>query len=311
MLEIMPMEPIKSTTIPQGSDWVHEIKFDGIRGLLIYNQDDFKLYTKKGYDITLKFPEITNFKYVFSGKSSIIDGELTVFKEDRHSFHDILVRARSSSELKIKSNIAKYPLTYVVFDILSYNGEDLSYQPLAMRKKILKDSIEQTNNFLYSDYYEDGNALFDKVKSLGYEGIVSKKIDSPYVPYKKHRYWYKIKVKKKILCVIGGINLEGNKVKSLLLGMYNGNNLIYIGNASSGLSQNDLSLLYGNLDSLRSNHNPFSNISKSKSIVFTKPLLTCWIKYSEWTDKGKLRHPQIIGFSDLLPSNANGVEFIL
>lgn len=101
MLEIKPMEPILAKEIPQHNNWIHEIKFDGIRGLLVCHKEAIELYTKKGNNITIKFPEILGFREIFTGKSAIIDGELTVWREDRHSFHDVLVRARSV-DLQIK-----------------------------------------------------------------------------------------------------------------------------------------------------------------------------------------------------------------
>ncbi|WP_066496986.1 hypothetical protein [Abyssisolibacter fermentans] len=309
MKNIAPMEPIKATAIPKGTEWIHEIKFDGIRGILYYDKINFKLYSKKGNECLASFPEIKGFKKIFKGNSAIIDGELTVWNEKSHSFHDVLIRSRSKSEKKIKQNISKYPLTYVMFDILNYNDKDLLNFPLIERKNILKDSISINNNFFYSDYYDDGKLLFDKVKEYGFEGIVSKKKNSPYVPLKKHNYWYKIKVKKKILAVVSGVSIENNSIKSLLLGIFKDNGLIYIGNASLGLSQNDLYTLKQNLELLKIDKNPFINLKDSKTNVFIKPILTCWIEFFEWTNSGKLRHPQIIGFSDINAQKATGKEY--
>lgn len=305
------MEPIRTTKIPEGENWAHEIKFDGIRGLLFYENDLFKLYTKRGKQILHQFPEIKGFKSIFKGNKAIIDGELTVWSENKHSFHDVLVKFKSSQQYKIKANINRLPLTYVMFDILQFNGEDLTSKPYIERKKVLKQNTTQNNTFIYSDYFVDGHALYNKVKELGYEGIVSKEKHSTYMVGKKHSDWYKIKVKKKLLAVIGGLHIEANNIKSLLLGFYRNNIFLYIGKASIGLSQKDLSLLKQNLSQLKSDNNPFINLNYSKNIQFTKPLLTCWVEYLEWTNSGSLRHPQIIGFSDLAAINANGVEYTL
>ena len=308
MLEFEPMEPIKTTKIPQTGDWIHELKFDGVRGILKYRAGQFELYTKKGNDILAKFPEITGLTEVFKGDSAIIDGELTVWNGDKHSFHDILLRSRSSTEQKIKSNVANYPLTYVMFDIVSYNDKDLTRRSLLERKRILKECTSQNNTFVYSDYYSDGHALFEKVKSLGYEGIVSKKADSCYLPQKKHEDWFKIKVMKKMLAVVGGVRLDGDRIKSLLVGVYRDKDLYFVGNVYSGLSQRDIALLSESLSPLIVEQSPFANLPQSESTVFIKPMITCWIKFLEWSNSGKLRHPQILGFSNLSPNHANGEE---
>lgn len=195
-----------------------------------------------------------------------------------------------------------------MFDIMEYDGDRLVRLPLLKRKSILKECTTQTNKFIYSDYYENGSALFNKITELGYEGIVSKMIDSPYVAQKRHKYWYKIKVKKKILAVIGGFKVQGATIKSLLLGINKEDKLFYIGSASIGLSQHDLQLLKNSLNSLEIGYTPFYNLKPKESIIFTKPIVTCWIEFLEWTEAGGLRHPQIIGFSDLSANNANGDE---
>jgi len=147
------------------------------------------------------------------------------------------------------------------------------------------------------------------MRQKNYEGIVSKKKSSKYLAGKKHNQWFKTKILKKTLAVIGGLSWRAKSPNSLLLGIYENNNLIYIGNASLGLTQNDFHLLKDYSSTNAQPQSPFANLSKAKDTTWLQPILTCWVSYLEWTDGKSLRHPKILGFSKEQAQNADGKEF--
>lgn len=308
---IKPMEPILSNKIRDNKDWIHQIKWDGIRGITYIQNNSLKIFTKRGIERTPFYPELSELVNLLNCNQAILDGEIVVFdKYKRPSFSDVLVRERVRKEQNLNHYIYKYPITYIVFDILSYNGKDLREIPFKNRKEILNSKFIKSSNITVTDDFSDGEALFELMKEKNYEGIVSKNINSNYIEGKKHDKWFKIKISKKMLCVIGGISIKNNFPSSLMLGIYKNSNLIYIGNASSGLTAKELQLLKNNTAHLAINKSPFSNINKTDAnTIWLNPKLTCWVNFIEWTNKNSLRHPKILGFSNTNPLEVNGKEF--
>ncbi|GKX29504.1 DNA ligase [Vallitalea longa] len=307
---IRPMEPILSNEIIKDSEFIHQIKWDGIRGITYIKNNNHRVFTKNGNERTKFYPEINEINKLFKGKSGIIDGEIIVLDDNlRPTFNYILNRERVRTYDKIKHYANKYPIKYIVFDILYLDDSDLRNLPLKKRNEMLNEILNKNSTITITDSFDDGVLLYNLMEEKNYEGIVSKNINSKYIAGKKHDMWYKTKIFKKMLAVIGGIQYSGNTIKSLLLGIYSDEKFIYIGNASIGLKQSDLKLLQENLDFLSNEYSIFNNINKAKNVIWLKPILTCWVSFLEWTNKSSLRHPKIIGFSKMKPNEANGEEY--
>jgi bifunctional non-homologous end joining protein LigD len=310
MYTVTPMEPILSKKIMKGNDWVHQIKWDGIRGLSYIDNGKIKVFSKRGNEITDIYPELETLKKIFKGTQIILDGELVVFDEtQKPSFEKILIRNSVKNVKKINRYTNKYPISYILFDLVSLNNKDLREVPLIERYRMLKDSISNIDNIYVTDNFTDGEELFELMKKKNFEGIVSKKSKSPYSILKNHTDWYKTKISKKILAVICGIKIKDKSIKSLLLGIYKEDNLKYIGNVSIGLNESDKSLLIDNINNLKVSI-PLYNIGEMKDVVWIKPLITCFVKYLDKTESGSLRHPVLLGFSNKSPKEANGKEYI-
>ena len=309
---IKPMEPILSHKIIQDSNYTHQIKWDGIRGITYINNNDYKVFTKNGNERTDFYPEIKDIINLLKCKRGIIDGEIIVLDDNlRPSFNYILNRERVRDYKKIKYYAKKYPIKYVVFDILYMDDKDLRDIPLENRNEILKEKLNRNSNITITDSFDDGALLFDLMKKKNFEGIVSKNIYSKYIAGKKHNMWYKTKIYKKMLVVIGGILFSNDVIKSMLIGIYCNEQLLYIGNVSLGLKQSDLELLKKNLQLMSTEYSAFSNIKVAKNVIWLRPILTCWVSFLEWTNEFSLRHPKIIGFSSKKPIEANGEEYTL
>ncbi|GMQ59735.1 non-homologous end-joining DNA ligase [Vallitalea sediminicola] len=307
---IKPMEPVLSTKIIEDDDFIHQIKWDGIRGITYIDGDNHKVFTKNGNERTDYYPELNEINQLFNGKSGIIDGEIIVLDDNlRPTFNYILNRERVRNQAKIKYYANRYPIKYIVFDILFLDGKDLRSYSLEHRIDILNKSLNKSSIITITDSFDDGVMLYELMEQKNYEGIVSKNINSRYTAGKKHDMWFKTKTFKKMLTVIGGIQLDNGRIKSLLLGIYNEEDIVYIGNASLGLKESDFNLLKEYMGVISMDQSPFENINKAKNVIWVKPILTCWVSFLEWTNTNSLRHPKIIGFSSEKATEANGKEY--
>lgn len=307
-----PMSPILSDRIPLGSNFIYQIKWDGIRGIVHIHPSGFKIYTKNGTDVTEKYPELHNLKKYFKGQSAILDGELVVFDDNnKPCFKKILLRQLVKSKNKINHYVRSIPIYYLAFDILYLNGKDLTSLDYVYRKEILEKNFINNSMSVVVDDFSNGPSLFQLMKEKDMEGIVAKKLDSPYISGKHHKNWFKIKIKRKMLVVVGGIKIKNKVPASLAVGIYKNNELYYVGHVSLGLKQRDLELLNQYLDTMKSASSPFVNFIDSSDTQWVRPILTCNVSYLEKSVHEHLRHPQIIGFSDESPKKAIGKEIII
>ncbi len=314
---IEPMEPISAIEVKDSPEYIHEIKWDGIRGLVYLQNKELKIYTKKGNDRTEFYPELNIFE--LNAQDIILDGEIIVLdKEGLPSFYNSLIRETVKSKKNLKYYQNNYPINYIVFDILKYKDKLLTKYPLYERKQLLEqllNSIVNHNDTIrLSEVYSDGKDLYQKMKQKNMEGIVSKKTNSLYIAGKKHDAWFKTKFTKKMLCVIGGIQWKGDRPNSLVLGIktLEKEKMIYMGKASLGLKESDLKLLKEYRNELTQDECPFleSSISSldllGKELTWVNPAITCWINFLELSNDGHFRHPKIIGFTALPVEEANG-----
>lgn len=308
------MEPILIPDIMAGEDWIHEIKWDGIRGLSYIRNGQLQVYTKQRNERTAFYPELSELTSLLDGKQAVLDGEIVVFDNDeKPSFYSSLVRERVKDVRKVRHYSELYPAKYILFDIMNYNDRDLTAIPLTERKKILGSAVGRSSNITQTDPFNEGKKLYELMKAKNWEGIVSKRKDGRYIPGKAHTSWYKTKLSRKMLAVVGGISWKSGMPNSLLLGIYRNSSLIFIGKASLGLNQEQIYLLKEQSESLGSEECPFSKESLAGvrgEFTWLNPILTCWVHFMEFTDDGQMRHPKILGFSPSKPAEANGKEYV-
>jgi len=316
---IIPMEPINCLKVKEDSEYIHEVKWDGIRGLVYLQDNELKIYTKKGNERTEFYPELSILSSEFKSKDIVLDGELVVLdKMGLPSFYNSLIRETVRNKRNLKYYQNNYPIKYIVFDILQYKDKLLTRLPLFERKQLLqrlfKSVINQNDVIRLSEVFYDGEDLFEKMKQKNMEGIVSKKVNSLYIEGKKHDVWFKTKFTKKMLCIIGGIQWKGENPNSLVLGVKSSEDkkMNYVGKASLGLKQSDLKLLKEYRNELLQEECPFIESSISDvdmtgtKLTWVTPTITCWINFLELSNDGHFRHPKIIGFTNLPIEEANG-----
>jgi len=265
------------------SDYLFEVKFDGVRALIFVNRNNIYIQSRNKKNLTSLFPEFCSIKNLVKN-NVIFDGEIVSFKDGKPSFSELAKRIRVKNKFRIISLSEEEPVVFVVFDIL-YEDKDLTKLPLVDRKRIL-DKYRENENFIKSKVIDyEGVKLFNSVKKLGLEGIVAKYKNGIYHINKRTDDFIKIKNIKSEEFFVGGYELKKNDILSLAIGEYVDEKFHFVGKVSIGKKVN----IYEKVLKSRESKNYFCDFSED--IFYVKPTLKCTVEYLERTKNGHLRHP--------------------
>jgi bifunctional non-homologous end joining protein LigD len=286
-------------------NWLFEIKWDGVRALAWIQDGAVKLRSRNHIDITSRYPELGELPKVLAARQAILDGEIVALDASGHSSFQRLqerMHVRAPGEKQIRET----PVVYFVFDLLYCDGYDLRGAPLLERKQLLARMLHASGRFRYSDHQlEHGEELFELANENGLEGIVAKRIDSIYVG-ERSASWVKLKVSQTLDSVVGGwteARTEAIPFGSLLLGLYAGKKLRFIGHVGSGFDAKTHADLSKRLQELAVSFCPFDKAPETNEKAWwVKPALVARVKFSGWTQEHYLRHPVFLGLrEDLKP----------
>lgn len=282
-------------TIPEGEDWLYELKYDGYRILAYVEGHIVRLITRNGKDYTKRFQEIAlSLLELAAGKSMILDGEMAV------------TDASGKTDFQALQHYVKNPkgqrLTYIVFDLLALEGEDLREKQLIDRKATLEVLMQNAPKNLYYSRYIRGNGKesFAVACELGMEGIVGKRADSTYSGT-RNGDWIKLKCDKRQEFVIGGYTRSEKKargISSILLGVYEGDELVYAGRAGTGFTEAQMKELEKEFENIIRVDSPFRLAPKPRTgetILWLSPEQVAEIKFAEWTKENLLRQASFKG----------------
>ena len=277
---VKPMLLSESDTVLENDNYIYEIKFDGIRALIYVIDNNIKIFTRNGKNITNLFPEL---KVITSSvkKNSILDGEIVCLTNNKPDFFKVQKRIHLKNKDKIEISSKNNPALFICFDILYYD-KDITNEPLYKRKDELS-KINESDYLLKSKVFEDGEKLFKSIKRLDLEGIVCKDKFSTYQVNTRSNSWIKVKNYKVESFFIGGYT-DGEKDRfSIYLGEKSNGKLRYVGKVF--VSKKDK--LYEKLKNRKSVNNPF--LEFKENINFVKPLQEVKIKYIERNNNNHLR----------------------
>lgn len=289
--------------MPDGSEWLHEIKYDGYRIEARKAGGDITLFSRSGLDWTVRFPSIAQALQTLPCDSALIDGEAA------------FVLPSGLTDFKSLQEHIDTPhpaIRYFAFDLLFLNGRDLRKKPLIERKAALHDTLAAdgvSDVILYSDHVTgSGAAFFETASETGLEGVISKRADAPYRSGRS-KDWLKTKCIRSQEFVIGGFtksDVRGKPFASLLLGTYSGSTLSYAGKVGTGFKARDLKTLNARFKPLVRKISPFESLpaAERKGAVWLNPKLVCAINYTEWTRDGRLRHPSFQGLREDKPARS-------
>ncbi len=280
---------------PQGDDWLYEMKYDGYRILAYVEGNRARLLTRNGNDYTQRFPAVaSSLLDLAAGRAMVLDGEMAV------------VNSNGRTDFQSLQSYLKHPqgqrLTYLVFDLLALDGADLRAQPLTERKEALEALLQSASANLHYSQHVRGSGVesFSAACALGMEGIVGKRADSPYSGT-RNGDWIKLKCAKRQEFVIGGYTRTDKKtdgISALLLGVYEGDQLVYVGRAGTGLSEVDQEDLMGRFEDLTRAESPFSPPPKPRAneqVTWLQPRLVAEVQFAEWTQDNLLRQASYKG----------------
>jgi bifunctional non-homologous end joining protein LigD len=300
------MKPMLATLVDEpfdDPDWVYEVKWDGYRALgFSLKNGDVQLLSRNNKQFNEKFYPI--FELMQNWKMDIVvDGEILVINKEGVSNFGNLQNWRSEADGE---------LVYYVFDLIWYEGKDLTGLPLSERQAILAAVLPQDDDRirLSKVFKAKGTDFFDAAVKMGLEGIIAKKADSTYLKDNRSSDWLKIKVHLRQEVVIAGFTKNEGTSKqfsSLLLGVYENEKLIYAGKVGTGFNDKDQKKMMAQFEPLIVNNSPFSEIPdvnkpsrfrrnppKAKA-TWLKPELVCEVEFSEVTGDGVFRHPSFQG----------------
>jgi bifunctional non-homologous end joining protein LigD len=288
-----------------------EIKWDGIRAIVYSRPGRLRIESRNLADITVGYPEVRAMNRALGSHDVVLDGELIAFDEQgRPSFSQMQQRMHLTSEPQIKRRMKQVPVTYAIFDLLYLDGHSLMGLPYSERRERLEElELEGPAWRTPPNYPGDGKSLLEATEQQGLEGVVAKRLDSPYEPGRRSNSWIKVKNKRSAEVVIGGwLPGEGrraNRIGALLMGHHDGDgDLRYAGRVGTGFSEDELDFLQGKLAPLERDRSPFSGEPKPpRGSHWVKPELAAEVEFGEWTKDGLLRHPSYQGLRDIDPAD--------
>jgi bifunctional non-homologous end joining protein LigD len=309
-LKIHPMLAESVEKAFDGAEWLFEIKWDGYRAIAFIDGGKVRLVSRNQNDLTPRYPELKEMAKFVQAKTAILDGEVVALDEEGiASFSLMQQRTGFRPGGRRAVGNAEVPVLYYAFDLLYLDGYDWRRVPLEERKRKLASLVVAGDVVRYSDHYvERGKALLEMARQKGLEGIVAKKRVSFYEE-RRSREWLKIKIRRRIECVIGGYTEpEGSRAHfgSVVLGLYDKKGrLIHVGQAGSGFDQKSLDEISKVLKKLETKKNPFfGEVEALRKVSWVKPELVAEIEFAEWTEgtsEGggpKLRAPVFLGLRD-------------
>jgi len=282
-------------------NWLFEIKWDGVRALARIENGALALRSRNSIDITKRYPELVSLPSALAARQAILDGEIVALDAQGHSSFERLqerMHVRAPSE----SLVAQIRVVYFAFDLLYCDGYDLREAPLLERKQLLQRLLYTSERFRYADHQlEHGKELFTLAEQNGLEGIVAKRAESPYVS-DRSPYWVKLKITKTVDAVVGGwteARTSALPFGSLLLGLYQGKRLRFIGHVGTGFDGEKLENLSSRLKALTAPACPFDTVPETnEKPSWVSPVLVARVKFSGWTQEHVLRHPVFLALRE-------------
>ncbi|HZG86109.1 DNA ligase [Paenibacillus sp.] len=292
-----PMGPIARDDIPEGPDWGYQLKWDGVRALARVDRGDVELFSRKLLRKNDTYPEVVRRLQRLEG-SYLLDGEIVYFDaaRGRPVFQKVLQRERTRTASALARSSAEAPVSYVLFDLLAIDGEDLRDRPYAERYARLREAFPPDGDpaLFVTDLFRDGPALWQWVEERGWEGIVSKRLSAPYAEGKRHKDSYKKRTIQRYDAVCVGVTFREGRVASLAL-LYEG---VYLGRASLGLNERSRAALAAYASAHRAAASPFPGGTapaelKRETVVWLDRPFPVAVTGLEITADGLLRHPKL------------------
>jgi DNA ligase D-like protein (predicted ligase) len=296
-----PMLATLTKQVFSDAAWVYEPKLDGQRSLLWLRGTTVRLLTRNEKDRTSHYPDLVAAIVRDDTPPLIADGEIVAFDGDVTSFSKL--QGRMQNARPNAANVASVPVYFYLFDLIWFDGYDLSAMPLTARKAVLAEALRFEDPIRYSEHLdEEGEAAFEAACAKGCEGLVAKRAASPYT-HARSKDWLKFKCSnEQEFIVIGWTDPRGSRegLGALLVGYHDGGELRFGGKVGTGFNERELDRLSAKLRRLERQTSPLADTKgiQVKGVHWVRPELVAEVGFAEWTPDGKLRHPRYLGLRD-------------
>lgn len=284
--------------LPTGEGWAAELKWDGVRAVAYVRDERLRFMSRNDKDITVAWPELAPLAAAVD-VPVVLDGEIVAFGADgRPSFEALAPRMHLRQRDRIQALARSNPVSYMIFDVLHRGDEPQIARPYAERRRVLQELGLNGPRWKTTDSHDDVANVFAESSRLGMEGVVSKRVDSPYRPGKRHRDWTKTKnFRTQEVVVVGwkpGEGRRADRIGALLLAVNDERGrLRYAGHVGTGFTEATLDDLAERLAPLREDDPPVPDVppQHARDARWVRPELVGEVVFAEWTGDDRLRHP--------------------
>ena len=302
----LPGEPMLAkltNQLPTTGDWIYEIKLDGYRALAVKDKGRLTLYSRRGNRLNRRFPAIARALEVVADGTTV-DGEVVALDD----------RGRPSFSALQNSLNRGAPIYFYAFDSLALEGKNTERLPVIERRDLLQTVLRKAKDplRLSASFKESPRRLIAAVRKAGLEGIVAKRSQSPYEPGERSGAWLKYKTNRGQELVIGGYKPGSNGLEYLLVGYYEGKDLIFVAKIKNDFTPALRRRIAAHFRGLETPNCPFANLPEPKNarrgealtlevmqeMHWLKPKLVAQIEFTEWTNANHLRHSKFVGLRD-------------
>ena len=301
---IPPMLLLKTGRLPDGGEWLYELKLDGYRAVAFKTDGKVHLRSRNDNDFAVRYRGVVH-GLAKLPENTVVDGEVVAFDgEGRPSFNALQNIGPSTSAV-----------VYYVFDVMVLAGKSVMRLPLDERRRLLQDKVlpKVTEPVRHAPPLDATlPVLIQSVKSHGLEGLVAKRRSSVYEPGLRSGAWMKMRVDRGQEFVIGGYTRGTSTFDALVFGYYEGSDLVYVSRTRAGFTPASRAALFRKFKGLETNHCPFVNLPEEKSgrwgqgltkakmaeCVWLRPVLVGQFEFLEWTADNHLRHSKFIGLRE-------------
>ncbi|MDB6136350.1 MAG: hypothetical protein JWM59_4593 [Verrucomicrobiales bacterium] len=307
---IEPMQCQPVTALPEGEEWTYEVKFDGYRCLAVKTGRRASLISRNGKSLNVRFPALVKAIRALEG-GFMIDGEVVALDAE----------GRPSFQLLQNSRGKHAAVFFYAFDLPHANGQPLAELTLSERRARLEAFLGIPDDPVRLSAILPGKAaqVLQAVRQLGLEGVVAKRLNSVYEAGERTGAWVKCRTSPGQEFVIGGYVPGARGFDSLLIGVFEGRELMYCAKLRNGFVPRVREEIFARLQTLGTAECPFANLPEPRSAAaetvrmtaakmrecrWVRPELVCQAAFASWTDRGRLRHVSFAGLRDDKPAKA-------
>lgn len=293
--------------IPAGGDWTFEEKYDGMRVVATATSKRVQLVTRNGRDKSTQFPEIAEALRELArraGRTLVVDGEIVAIVRGKPAAFQAL-QGRLHRSAGVEEMVRRAPAAIVLFDVLRDGRTSLMRKQLGERREKLVELLEgnEDKRIRISAASSNGRRMIARAAKNGWEGLIAKRLTSPYVPGARSKDWLKLKLQHRAEFVVGGYTeprLSRPHIGALLLGYFDAKGALhYVGHMGGGFDRESLRDMLARLRPIERKTSPFAEpVRTNEPAHWVKPTVVVEVKFAEWTEDARLRQPIFLGVRD-------------